>query len=139
MSELYDVIDNIIENEKDEVGISAPWVANKAMITVDPNRISVPCVYFGCLEHAKQYAMRKLGKKFDATDNDNPQFELFTELQWRYPKRPVPDAERRYILLEYMVEDDIEYNETRFLLASESLAKHARALRAYWNGKCKSA
>jgi hypothetical protein len=139
MSELYAIIDNIIENRRDETHINAPWVANEAMKIVDPDRLSVPCVYAGCVEHAKQYAMSRLRKKFEATDDDNVQFELFTELQWRYPIRPVKGVERSYVLRENMTDDDVDYNEERFLLASESLGKHARALRAWWNGRRKSA
>lgn len=139
MDELYSVIAGIIEARREEGRINASWVANEALKVVDPERVSVTCVYNGCLEHAKQHARGLLGKKFDKVENNDPQFELFTELQWRYPVRPERGIERSYVLLEQMTEDDVDYNEQRFLSAAEEFGKHARALRAWWNGRRKSA
>lgn len=142
MDELYELIAAIVERDRDEPDINAGWVAHEAMQTVDPDRVSVPCVYGGCSEHAKQYARGLLRKKFEIHPDDiekNPQLELFTALQWRYPRRPVRGEDRSYVLLDLMIDDDVDYNEQWLLNVSEATAKHARALRAYWNGRRRSA
>lgn len=132
LDELYTAIAAIIERRRDEQKINAAWVANEAMQTVDPDVISIPCVYAASLEHAKQYARGLLRKTFDPVEGESPQHELFTELQWRYPTRRPRGEEPVYVLREAMVEDDVEYNVERFLASSEALERHARALRAWW-------
>jgi hypothetical protein len=75
----------------------------------------------------------------DPVVEDSPQHELFTGLQWRYPTRRQRGEEPSYVLRDSMSADDVDYNEQRFLSASVALADHARALRAWWNGRKKTA
>lgn len=132
LEELYTVISVIIERRRDEKKINAGWVAKEAMQTVDPDTVSIPCVYAASFEHSKQYARGLLRKTFDPVEEDSPQHELFTELQWRYPMRRPRGAEPAYVLREAMIEDDVDYNVERFLASSEALERHARALLAWW-------
>lgn len=109
MDKLYNAIAEIIETRRGEPSINAMWVAHEAMQKVDPDRISVPCVYGGCSEHAKQYARGLLRKKFNPVAPENPQHELFTKLQWRYPAaRDDLRGERESRALELLENGDVK-------------------------------
>ena len=138
MEELYRVIASIIENRRDESRINAAWVANEALQQADPTRTSPPGVYGFAIEHAKQHARGLLRKSFDPSEPENPQHELFTVLQWRYPAardKSDPADQPSYVLREYMSKDDVRFNVMHFRMASEALAKHADALQSWWDGR----
>jgi hypothetical protein len=130
---LAEIIQRIIELRRGEVSISPTWVAQEAMIELDPERQAPMLVYAGCTLQLRQIARGELRKKFDPDDDGRGDtHDLFPELQHRYPTaRSARDAEPEYILLEHLTSVDISYNVAR--LRSEAAAKmaHADALQAY--------
>lgn len=133
MDELYNAIAAVIERRHGEPRISASWVANEALMKIDPGRVSVPAIYAGCLEHAKQHARALLRKTLDPIDKDNPQHELFTQLQPYYPAARSKGKDPEYVRLDYdcMSQDDSYHNVSRFRRTSEALSEHADALETW--------
>lgn len=141
MDELYNAIAAAIERRNGEPRVSASWVANEAIIKIDPGRISVPAIYAAALEHAKQHARALLRKTFDPREEDNPQHELFTKVQAYYPAARSKRDDPEYVRRDYdcMSQEDVDYNASRLGAASEALAKHRDALLAWWDMRPKNA
>lgn len=138
MREFTEVVAQIIEGRRAETKINPSWVANEAVQKWDPAGISPSCVRHGCLQHTKQVARQLLRAAFDPREPDNPQHELFTGLQWRYPAAP-DGGEPTYVLRAAMRQEDVAHNVQNFRLASEALAKHADALESWWEERRRGA
>lgn len=130
---LYNAIAAAIERRNGEPRISASWVANEAIMKIDPGRISVPAIYAAALEHAKQHARALL--------RNNPQHELFTKVQAYYPAARSKRDDPEYVRRDYdcMSQEDVDYNALRLGAASDALAKHRDALLAWWDMRPKKA
>jgi hypothetical protein len=129
--ELSDLVQRIVEQADGEVWISPAWVATAVMMKIDPDRSSPRLVYQGCHLQLRQIARACLRGHFDPVDEDNPQHELFTGLQDRYPVKRKRGEDPRYVLREAMSDEDAEFNVHRFRNASLALTKHADALKAW--------
>lgn len=133
--ELSDAINGIIANNRTAPKIFPTWVANEAMLKIDPDRVSPPAVYQGCLLYARQLARDWLRKTFERDDDSEAgpaaQHELFPELQARYPTRRNKGGEEQYVLLDDMSADDVAYNVSRLRSEAEAKGKHADALEAW--------
>lgn len=130
MDDVSSVIASIIERNRTEGRIEPGWVANEAMMTLDPTRVSPPAVYFGCTLWARQIAREQLRKKFEG-QKENAQHDLFPELQWRYPAAHDGPGQPNYVLLELMTDADIAYNVDRLRQEAEAKLAHADALEDY--------
>ncbi len=90
--------------------------------------------------HAGSEHIKEVCRKFLARHKDKPAaaIEQSTldlgdwdgQLQDRYPGKPTPGAEPRYVLREHLSPDDRAWNVARLRKAGRSLLKHADALEA---------
>ena len=135
---LYQVVNEVIEGISDADEIIPTWVATKAMIFLQAKTMqrSHPLVYLGCHLQLRQIARTVLRQHFEPsteeTIKERSMQYLFTELQQRYPAAKVnPQDEPRYIKLDLMSEEDIEFNVSRMRIAGKALLKHADALEAW--------
>lgn len=141
-STLAEAAQRVIDRRRDRQSISPSWVATEAMNDLDPERVSVEIVYFGCHLQLRQIAREILRKRFkpDEAPERSAQHDLFPDLQWRYPTaRTAKNEEPEYVLLESLTKEDINYNVAR--LRSEAVAKlrHADALEAFGMSRDKAA
>lgn len=139
MREIADAVATVIAASKGMARVEAGWVAHGAMQLVDPDRVSLPSVYWGCNEYAKQVAMLQLRGKFVTNIAITDQHEMFPELQVRYPAKPKKGVEPYYIKLELMTEDDVNYNISRLRKEAQTKLAHADALADWWVRKNASA
>jgi hypothetical protein len=137
--ELHDLVQGIIDQAGGQIWIDPAWIATGVMAMVDPERVSPPLVYQGCHLQLRQIARQHLRGAFDAVDEDNPQHELFTGLQDRYPVKRKRGEDPRYVLREAMSDADGDFNVHRLRNASLALAEHADALEAWLKGRRRSA
>lgn len=136
MSDAVGAVTKIIEETKDETFVSPTWVAMRAILILDPQKISPAAVRWLAIEHLKHVARKLLAKLFDSTQPDSPQHEIFTGLQSRYPVAGSGSNKNpQYVKRDEMSYGDVVFNVDRFRKASESLAKHADALLAWWDGR----
>lgn len=136
MHKVRETIAEIVASKTDDITVSPSWVATAVMRQWDPRRESHPCEYYCSHEHIKQIARELLRAKFDPRSEDNPQHELFENLQERYPvARDNPKDEPVYILRDAMTKKDVDYNVRRFRMAAEALIHHADALQSWWDGR----
>lgn len=131
MDDLSKTIADIVVRNKVQSRIKPTWVANEAMIILDPGRVSISSVYNGCLMHACQIARELLRKQFEKQPEETSQHHLFPELQWRYPVEHTSKSEPEYVLLEDMTDADIKYNVSRLRTEAETKLKHADALEEF--------
>lgn len=129
MDDLWNAIAAVINRDSLQPRINPAWVANEALMSLDPTRISPTAVYNGCLLQARQVARGMLRGKFETEETS--QHSLFPDLQPRYPVKHEGSSEPEYILLEQMSDGDIEYNVERLRSEAEAKLKHADALEEY--------
>jgi hypothetical protein len=130
-AELHDLVQMVVDQAGGQVWIDPAWIATGVMAKIDPERVSPPLVYKGCHLQLRQIARQHLRGAFDAADEDNPQHELFTELQDRYPVKRKRGEEPRYVQRDAMTDEDIAFNVARFRNASKALMAHGDALEAW--------
>jgi len=133
---LVSLVARLVDLRAATIKISPSWIATEAMNELDPGRHSIALVYSGCHMHLRQLAREQLRKKFedrDTQEEGNKQYEMFSDLQDRYPSaRSQSEPEPTYVLRDYMTDLDVEYNATRLEREGVAKIKHARTLRA-WN------
>lgn len=142
IEQLADTINQIIVSNRTTSRIFPTWVANEAMLRLDPARVSPPAIYHGCAMYARQVARERLRKTFEREEDgsaESAQHELWPELQARYPTRRVKGREETYVLLDEMTKDDVTYNVTRLRAEAHSKQKHADALDAWGRKHAKKA
>ncbi|MCA1776103.1 MAG: hypothetical protein LC676_10975 [Loktanella sp.] len=93
-----------------------------------------PDVQYNCEQNIRQMCRGFLRRKHDPddelSDTDSPQEEFtFADLQKYYPLPPVKGEDRRYKLRELLTPEEREWNINMLLKNSETLQKHADALR----------
>jgi hypothetical protein len=155
-SQLASVVARIIGIRRSQVKIHPSWIATEALDEIDPGGRSVALVSAGCHLQLRQIARDQCRKLFDEdgacrrpdSDPDYPMFPMFEQLQWRYPVRKRlqvvdEDGEERkepeYVLLEHMTGDDVDYNVARLEAEATAKVAHARALRAWWRKRRRTA
>lgn len=126
-SKLAELIGRIVDTRRAEARINPQWIATEALLELDPGKRSPELVRVGCHMHLRQLARACCRRLFEgAEDEDEPVFEGFRELQWRYPTSHSHDKpEREYVLRDLMSDEDVSYNVAR--LRSEAHAKLAHA------------
>jgi hypothetical protein len=154
-SQLASVVARIIEIRRSQVKIHPSWIATEALKEIDPGGQSVALVSAGCHLQLRQIAREQCRKLFDEDGasrrpdaETDPMFPTFEHLQWRYPVckhlRIVGEGgeerkEPEYVLLEYMTGDDVDYNCARLESEADAKMAHARALRAWWRSRSRTA
>lgn len=126
---------SIYENRRDEIRVSPLWMATAAMNVLDPLRASHPIEYAMAHLQFRQLAREICRGKWepDADDGEPRQHNLFPELQTRYPSaRSRLRDKREYVLLEYLGQDDVDYNVHRLRMEGRAKLDHADALLAWW-------
>ena len=122
----------ILEHEGD-IEIAPARIAQAAVDALDPRSKAPSLVAWGCNLTCCQIAREILRGKFDSTeDADEVQIEqhpLFPDLQLRYPTcRP---GGPKYVLLEHITQDEIDYNVSRLRASGKKRLQHANALEAW--------
>lgn len=132
--ELARVIATIYERNRELPSISPAWLATAGMQTIRFPRTLHALGYVGCHLQLRQIARKYCRKAFDPVDgaDGEGQEEMFPEtLQERYPLRPKRGEEPQYVMLEFLSDQDVDYNIARMRRASLALQKHSDALEAW--------
>ena len=125
-------INDVIEGHDSIDAISA---ASVALILHDRygGADAEPHLAYASLEHLKQMARARLGKRYGAATSspNEAQGELFANaLQERYPV-PTPKGEDPvYKLTSALTHDELLWNAARLEKAGKTLLEHSRALKA---------
>lgn len=125
-----DILGAIYEKRRTESRISPAWLANEAMMQIDPQR-AIPLEYGLANLQLRQIARAMLAKQFEPDDGNAEQHELWPELQARYPIKRNGDEEPVYVRLEDLPDDDAVYNIERLRSESQKKARHADRLEAW--------
>jgi hypothetical protein len=131
-TELWDVIDRLLEIHRAKKELSATWFATEGMKLLNFTATDNRPVYWGCHMALREIARARFRGKWDpAVAVLEASDDLFPEtLQERYPLKPKRGEERRYVLLEFLPDADLWYNVARLRKASRALQRHADALEA---------
>lgn len=141
MDDLRFAIGTIVNRDSSKSRINPSWIANEAMLILDPERISIPAVYHGCALHARQLAREMLRDRY-ASEDESSQDSLFSDysdLQPRYPMKHDGKSEPEYVLLNDMTDEDILYNVERLRLEAKAKMKHADALEEFGRKRARGA
>ena len=133
-SQLAEIVARIIEIRRTQVRINPTWIATEALKELDPAARSVELVRIGCHLQLRQIARAQCRKLFEeeGDDEDEPQFNEFKALQWRYPSaRSKDEPEPQYVLRDLMTRADVNFNIMRLRREGMAKLKHADALYAW--------
>ena len=131
---LSEIVAGIIDNRRSHVRINPAWIATEALLEIDPDRASIELVRTGCHLQLRQIARAMCSKLFEEKDDDDeePIFDSFDNLQWRYPTaRRSKDTEPQYVLRDMMSDADIRYNVMRLRREANAKLAHADLLAAW--------
>jgi hypothetical protein len=133
---LAEIVARIIDNRRDQIKISPMWIATEALKEIDPGNLGSELLRLAGHLQLRQIARAQCRKLFEDTeDDDEPRFNGFDGLQWRYPTaRSKGDDQPEYILLEEMTKLDLNYNITRLRSEATTKLAHADLLQA-WGAK----
>jgi hypothetical protein len=140
-SQLAEIVARIIDIRRGQVRINPSWIATEALREIDPADSSVKLVRLGCHLQLRQIARAQCRKLFeDSEDEDEPRFNGFEGLQWRYPSaRSKGEIEPEYVLRDHMTNNDVNYNVARLRREGRAKLAHADALEAWDRWRAASA
>jgi hypothetical protein len=152
---LYQVVQTLITKREADIKISPLSIANEAMTVIDEKRKGQPLTYVAAHLQLRQIARSCLRRRYSDSDKhgrttrgfsgekieeEEKQFALWPELQWRYPTAASQKAEEpEYVLLDHMTEEDVLFNIKRLQKEGVTKTTHARALESWWRRKRKTA
>ena len=130
-AELYQIIADIYDQQKDNPSVNPISLANAAMDEIHFPRRLHELGWIGCHLQLRQIARSFCRQQFDPT-GFRVQDDLFPEtLHERYPTRTKANEEPEYVLLDQLSDDDVLYNVERMRRAAFALQRHADALEAW--------
>jgi hypothetical protein len=129
---LWEVISALYEKHRGSPSVKPAWLATQGMKQIGFRPKLHELGYIGCHLQLRQIARAFCSRKFDPLHRvAHAADDLFPEtLQERYPVRPTPGEEPRYVLLDALSAEDRAYNVERMRRAGRALQKHADALEA---------
>lgn len=129
----------IYEKRKDMAMFDPSWFATEALTELDPDLSGHDDARVLAHLHLRQIAREVLRRKFEISCDETEKHDMFPDLQAHYPAARTKGEEPRYIKLEHMAVEDVEFNVHRLRGEAEAKLKHADALEAWWQSRLAAA
>ena len=128
-----EVINNVIE-EWVSVGqdsVRPAWIANAAFKILDAEGITPMDIQYPALQQMQHAARSSLRGRFESSDGNIDQHELFPTLQKMYPIPVAAGEESVYLKLEMLTQSQALWNVNKLRKEAKTKQKHADALEQF--------